>query len=614
MNSSNSFFGNDVTMVTRDSERTGDASATAAPHTNSAFDRDVTMRAPLAARKTGFAIGDIIMDRYVVEAELGRGGMGVVYLCFDKVGGIKVAVKCLPPELSHDSDEMEAVRDNFRLVSELQHSNIAGLRTLEKDPATGDYFLVMTYARGVSLKRWLREHSAREYRAEHLKILRQIAVALDYAHNAAPRHIIHRDIKPENVMVDEHGNAMVLDFGLAAQLRSSLSRVSQLVTSSSGTPAYKSPEQWLAQAQRAPSDQYSLGVIAYQMFAGALPFDSDDIEILKHAVVFDKVPKIRGEGKSVNAVFAKALAKKPQERFASCVAFVDALEGSKMKPSGTSSGAKLLSIIFSLFVFAGLCAWWVWESYKEAEAARLIEQQEQARRSAKIAARKAEVEQIKKRREAAEAERKRKAEEAEARRVAEEKAEAARKAEEARIAKEREAAEAERKRKAEEAEARRIAEEKAEAARKAEEARIAKEKAAKEAEQKRKDEEEKAQQKKLQDELSALKTLMQNMQKNSAHALDARAATEENVNLQTTEERPVSLEGRTSPKFRTEDVQTLSLLKFSSSYARSLYVKACELAQKGSHNRTRAKKLYDQGRQAGGPEWAELEAWLDWWR
>ena len=169
--------------------------------------------------------------------------MGVVYKCFDKVGGVEVAVKGLPPEVSHNSDEMEAVRENFQLVSELHHPNIAGVRTLEKDSTTGDYYLVMTLARGVSLRHWLRQHGGKEHRTEQLNVLRQIASALDYAHNAEPKHIIHRDIKPENIMVDERGNVSVLDFGLAAQVRSSLSRVSQVVTSRSGTPTYKSPEQ-----------------------------------------------------------------------------------------------------------------------------------------------------------------------------------------------------------------------------------------------------------------------------------------------------------------------------------------------------------------------------------
>ena len=353
--------------------------------TDNTINNEVTMRgdAPASGAKR-FRAGDEILGRYVVESELGQGGMGVVYLCLDKVGGVKVAVKGLPPEVSHNADEMESVRDNFQLVSELHHPNIAGVRTLEKDSTTGDYYLVMSLARGVSLRHWLRQHGGREHRAEQLNVLRQIASALDYAHNAEPRHIIHRDIlRHENVMVDEHGNVSVLDFGLAAQVRSSLSRVSQVVTSRSGTPAYKSPEQWLAQAQRAPSDQYSLGVIAYQMFAGELPYDSDDIEILKHAVVFDPVPEIVSEGKAVNAVFAKALAKKPQERFASCGDFIAALGGARaVVPVRKSRFAVVL--LGALAVVALVCGWF-WR-----EKAKSDEQAAERARQVEIATREAE--------------------------------------------------------------------------------------------------------------------------------------------------------------------------------------------------------------------------------
>ena len=322
---------------------------------------EVTMRdvAPVGGAKR-FRPGDEILGRYVIESELGQGGMGVVYLCLDKVAGVKVAVKGLPPEVSHNSDEMESVRENFQLVSELQHPNIAGVRTLEVDAATGNYYLIMAYARGMSLKHWLRQHGGKIHRGEQLKVLRQIASALDYAHNAEPRHIIHRDIKPENIMVDEGGNVMVLDFGLAAQVRSSMSRVSQLITSRSGTPAYKSPEQWLAQPQRAPSDQYALGVIAYQMYSGELPYDSDDVEILKHAVAFDPVPGISGESRLVNEAFVKVLAKKPQDRFPSCTAFVDALAGERgAEMFANRTRVAVWGGLLTLAVLVGVGGWWL---------------------------------------------------------------------------------------------------------------------------------------------------------------------------------------------------------------------------------------------------------------
>ncbi len=270
-----------------------------------------------------FAPGDVIAGRYVVERMLGEGGMGIVYQCLDKVGGVSVAVKCLPPEVSRNADEMEDIRANYRLVADLHHQNIAGVRTLELDESTGDYYLVMDLARGMSLKRWMRRNPQATMAAK-LAILRQVAAALDYAH---ARKVIHRDMKPENVMVDDECGVKVLDFGLAAQIRSSQSRTSAAVTSRGGTPGYKSPEQWRGKPQREQSDVYSFGVMAYWMFAGVLPFDGDDPEVLGHAVLTEPVEPIAGLPVHMNAALAKALAKQPNERFTSCGAVVDALEG-----------------------------------------------------------------------------------------------------------------------------------------------------------------------------------------------------------------------------------------------------------------------------------------------
>ena len=275
------------------------------------------------AGRGAFAPGDVIAGRYVVEKILGEGGMGIGYQGLDRVGGVGVAVKCLPPEVSRNADEMEDIRANYRLVSDLHHPNIAGARTLEVDGATGDYYLVMDLARGMSLKRWMKRNPQAAMEAK-LDVLRQVAAALDYAH---ARKVIHRDVKPENVMVDDEGGVKVLDFGLAAQIRSSQSRTSAAVTSRGGTPGYKSPEQWLGRTQREPADVYSFGVMAYWMFAGVLPFDGDDLAVLGHAVLTEPVETIAGIPAHMNAAFVKALAKKPDERFASCGEFMDALEG-----------------------------------------------------------------------------------------------------------------------------------------------------------------------------------------------------------------------------------------------------------------------------------------------
>ena len=295
---------------------------------------EVTYREPIPASggTKRFRPTDEILGRYVVRAELGQGGMGVVYLCLDKVGNVEVAVKGLPPEVSHNADEMEEIRANFQLVNDLRHSSIAGIRTLEKDEK-GDYYLVMDVARGVNLNRWMRAN--RDATLERkLAVLAEVASALDYAHS---RKVMHRDIKPENVMIDEEDHVQILDFGLAARIRTSMSRVSMITRSMSGTPTYKSPEQWRGHPQNAAADQYSLGVMAYEMISGYLPFDNDDAEMLRMAVLNEEVQAVQDVPAYVNAALARALAKNPGERFATCGDFVTALSGGKVSAKKSSS-------------------------------------------------------------------------------------------------------------------------------------------------------------------------------------------------------------------------------------------------------------------------------------
>ena len=170
-----------------------------------------------------FTPGDVILKRYKILSELGQGGMGVVYKCFDEVAGIEIALKALPPELSHNTLEMEDIRYNFQLVSKLAHQNIAVTRNLERDEATGDYYLIMEYVNGEDLRHWIRLNRSDNGSLNIqtvLPLLRQIALALDYAHS---EKIIHRDIKPDNFVLGlgERANVIyVIDFGLSKRYRS----------------------------------------------------------------------------------------------------------------------------------------------------------------------------------------------------------------------------------------------------------------------------------------------------------------------------------------------------------------------------------------------------------
>ena len=354
-----------------------------------------------------FKPGDEILGRYVVESELGQGGMGVVYKCLDKVGGVKVAVKGVPPDVAHNAGEMEEIRENFQLVCELRHPNIAGVRMLEMD-VDGDYYLVMDLAHGDDLGKWMRQNKDAGLEAK-LAIVRQIASALDYAHS---RKVLHRDIKPGNIMVSQAGRVQLLDFGLAAQISTSMSRTSRMVVSQSGTPAYKSPEQWQGRPQGAAADQYALATVTYRLLSGMLPFEGDDIQVLCRAVLEEKPPPIGGMPSFVNKALARALAKTPEKRFPNCMAFVDALEG-----KSASGGPWRLLVVALLTVGAMLAAGGVWFHFEKEERQRLA------------AAQKEELERLVAERTAAE---RKKVEEQAARQEAErKKAEDARKAREA---------------------------------------------------------------------------------------------------------------------------------------------------------------------------------------
>ncbi len=290
---------------------------------------------------SGFQVGDEIMDRYVVEGELGRGGMGVVYRCLDRIGKIEVALKALPPELSRDESAMEDIRDNFAIVERLTHSNIAGVRQIEFDRGSETYYLIMELVRGTTLRNYMR----RKRRAgdvitveEIAPLLRQVASALDYAHS---KRGLHRDVKPENIMIDEERDVKLLDFRLSDKIRTSMSRVSRVSYEASGTGPYMSPEQWKAQRQGPASDQYALAVIAYEALSGELPFESGNIDILKKAILENDPLPIDDISSTAQKAISRAMSKDFRDRFSSCSEFVAAITSEQYAGAGNTVEIRL---------------------------------------------------------------------------------------------------------------------------------------------------------------------------------------------------------------------------------------------------------------------------------
>ncbi len=281
--------------------------------------------------------GALLLGRYRVIDELGEGGMGVVYRCLDETAGIEVALKALPPEVSHNRGEMEEVRENFQLVAKLIHQNIAVCKTLERDSSDGGYYLMMELVSGEELSRWIRRRhrgGVKPTLEEILPIVRQVASALDYAHG---KKVLHRDVKPGNIMLASDGEVKVLDFGLAAQLHTSMSRVSRNYRGTSGTMAYMAPEQWRGREQRGSADQYALAATVYEMLSGHPPFVGAEAAVLREAVLHDSPPPIAGLPPMAWQALERGLAKEPERRFGTCVEFVDALGGGEEAAPGTTA-------------------------------------------------------------------------------------------------------------------------------------------------------------------------------------------------------------------------------------------------------------------------------------
>lgn len=357
------------------------------------------------------------IDQYELIRELGGGGFGCVYLARDTVAGIDVAVKGLPPLVRLNKEELENVRQNFALVSRLHHPNIAAALHLQKVEKAfyddesdaeklrvfkGDTLVVMQYAPGVTLSQWRKQFPEGKVPLDKaVEITRQIASALDYAHK---ERILHRDIKPANVMIETGADgsltARVLDFGLAAEIRSSMSRVSQSITDTSGTRPYMAPEQWLGEKQGFETDQYSLAVLFYELITGEVPFvsvfDTGDPVLMMNVVGNREFNPSSELSKPIRLALTKALAKKREDRFESCIVFVDALVGRGVltAPSGKAFG-KIAAIGLLVLGLAG--GVWYWQSEKAKEEARIVaEQKAEAERKAAEEARRIAEEKDKK--------------------------------------------------------------------------------------------------------------------------------------------------------------------------------------------------------------------------
>ncbi|MDO5113849.1 MAG: serine/threonine-protein kinase, partial [Planctomycetia bacterium] len=256
----------------------------------------------------------VLGRKYTLERQSGQGGMGVVWKAYDTVGEHPVALKFVPKDIRHKDAAMHQVKETFNIIRKLNHEHICPVHALEKDEKFG-YYVVMTWLEGVTLDMQLREWQKVNQTPfpETLSILRPVAKALDHAHKQG---VIHRDIKPSNIFLcrNKETNQLeavwVIDFGLAAEIHRTISIVTNKRMQVSGTRPYMAPEQWQGlPTQNAQTDLYALGVVAYEMYSGNLPFYNPDIELFKSCVLKTPVRPIPGVSDTVNAALQKALAK-----------------------------------------------------------------------------------------------------------------------------------------------------------------------------------------------------------------------------------------------------------------------------------------------------------------
>jgi serine/threonine protein kinase len=278
--------------------------------------------------------GTRLAERYVIRKLVGNGGMSQVYLAEHDSIARRVAIKILHRELLEKPAVLARFAHEARAASTVQHENVVEVTDFGQTE-DGRPFMVMEYLDGEDLGETLiREAPFTWERAR--PILLQILAALQAAHDQG---VIHRDIKPENVFrISRMGSddyVKVLDFGIAKVVARQPADARRgppktLAGQVLGTPAYMSPEQAVGDTVDARADLYAVGVIAYQMLTGRTPFEGDRADVMR-AQVYERVPAMAEVepgievGAKVEAVVRKALAKTPEQRYASAFEFADAL-------------------------------------------------------------------------------------------------------------------------------------------------------------------------------------------------------------------------------------------------------------------------------------------------
>ncbi|HVZ50141.1 MAG TPA: serine/threonine-protein kinase [Gemmatimonadaceae bacterium] len=297
-----------------------------------------------------------LQDRYRVERELGRGGMGAVYLATDVKLDRQVALKVLPPEFAGD----EALRDRFlretRTAASFSHPNVVPVYAVEEDRHALAF--VMGFVEGESLTARVARTGPLDARTT-VRLLQDVAYALAYAHG---RGVVHRDIKPDNIMIERAtGRALVMDFGIARAITPrndapGLTRVGEVV----GTPEYMSPEQASGDHVDGRSDLYSLGLVALFAITGRPPITGESTQQIIVRQLTEQLPAASSLRPDLPPALCDAIdrcvAKEPTGRFESAEALVDAIDAAQLAAPEIPVAIRLLAQEAGQFAFVGIFA------------------------------------------------------------------------------------------------------------------------------------------------------------------------------------------------------------------------------------------------------------------
>jgi eukaryotic-like serine/threonine-protein kinase len=282
-------------------------------------------------------------DRYLIERELGRGGMGAVFLARDRRLDRPVALKVLPPEYAAQADLRERFLRETRLAAGFSHPNIVPVFAIEETES------VLAFAMGYVEGESLASRVARDgplSRRDAVRMMQDVSYALAYAHG---RGVVHRDIKPDNIMIERAtGRALVMDFGIARAIapvtdRPGLTRVGEVV----GTPEYMSPEQASGESVDGRSDLYSLGLVAWFALSGRTAVTGESTQRILVKQLTEPIPllaSIRADlPASLCDVVDRCCAKEADDRFPNAEAVVEALDATQLMTPDVPVAIRLLA-------------------------------------------------------------------------------------------------------------------------------------------------------------------------------------------------------------------------------------------------------------------------------